>query len=129
MSIMDKLKKNSKLSHTEVLSESKFFTEKDMVTTDVPMLNVALSGSVEGGLAPGLTVLAGPSKHFKTSFALMIASAYLKKYSEELSIIFFSTPFDFESIDFLENIDVPCYKIASADVTNTQKKLQKQENQ
>ena len=24
-----------------------------------------------------------------------------------------------ESIDFLENIDVPCYKIASADVTNT----------
>tara|TARA_A100000164_G_scaffold377965_1_gene418451 strand:- start:202 stop:1230 length:1029 start_codon:yes stop_codon:yes gene_type:complete len=43
----------------------------------------------------------------------------LKKYSEELSIIFFSTPFDFESIDFLENIDVPCYKIASADVTNT----------
>ena len=42
----------------------------------------------------------------------------LKKYSEELGIIFFSTPFDFESIDFLEKIDVPCYKIASADVTN-----------
>ena len=64
MSIMDKLKKNSKVKESSILSESKFFTEKDMVTTDVPMLNVALSGSVEGGLAPGLTVLAGPSKHF-----------------------------------------------------------------
>ena len=31
MSIMDKLKTNSKLKTTEVLAESKFFTEKDMV--------------------------------------------------------------------------------------------------
>ena len=61
MSIMDKLKKNSKIKSTEILSESKFFMEKDMVTTDVPMVNVALSGSIDGGLTPGLTVLAGPS--------------------------------------------------------------------
>ena len=58
MSIMDKLKKNSKLDHTSILSESKFFNEKDMVPTHVPMMNVALSGSVDGGLAPGLTILA-----------------------------------------------------------------------
>ena len=69
---MDKLKKNSKLGHTEVLSESKFFTEKEMTPTSVPMVNVALSGSMDGGLAPGLTVLVGPSKHFKTSFALLM---------------------------------------------------------
>ena len=75
MSIMDKLKKNSKIKDTSVLSDSKFFNEKDMIQTDVPMMNVALSGSVDGGLAPGLTVLAGPSKHFKTSFALIMASA------------------------------------------------------
>ena len=79
MSIMDKLKKNSKVKETSILSDSKFFTEKDMVKTEVPMINVALSGSVDGGLAPGLTVLAGPSKHFKTSFALIMASAYLKE--------------------------------------------------
>jgi len=59
MSIMDKLKKNSRLGHTEILAESKFFTEKEMTPTNVPMVNVALSGSTEGGLAPGLTVLAG----------------------------------------------------------------------
>ena len=61
MSIMDKLKKNSKLKNTEVLSESRFFNSKEMVPTSVPMVNVALSGSMDGGLAPGLTVLAGPS--------------------------------------------------------------------
>ena len=88
MSIMDKLKKNSKLKATEVLSESKFFNEKDMVQTDVPMVNVALSGSIDGGLAPGLTVLAGPSKHFKTSFALLIASAYMKKYPDSVMLFY-----------------------------------------
>lgn len=77
MSIMDKLKKNSKVQGTEILSQSKFFNEKDMVPTKVPMVNVALSGSVDGGVTPGLTVLAGPSKHFKTSFALLMAGAYL----------------------------------------------------
>lgn len=78
MGIMDKLKKNSKIKTTDVLSESVFFTEKDMVATSVPMVNVALSGSVDGGVTPGLTVLAGPSKHFKTSFALLMAGAYLE---------------------------------------------------
>src|SRR5210317_685117 len=98
MSIMDKLKKNSKSDYTSILSDSKFFTEKDMVPTDVPMINVALSGNMDGGLAPGLTVLAGPSKHFKTSFALIMASAYLKKYPEAVLLFYdseFGSPQDY----------------------------------
>lgn len=92
MSIMDKLRKNSKIDDTSVLSESKFFNEKDMVATDVPMVNVALSGSIDGGLSPGLTVLAGPSKHFKSSFALLMAGAYLKKYPEAV-LLFYDSEF------------------------------------
>ena len=92
MSIMDKLKKNSKVKTTSVLSESQFFNDKDMIPTDVPMINVALSGSIDGGLAPGLTVLAGPSKHFKTSFALKMAGAYLKKYPESI-LLFYDSEF------------------------------------
>ena len=42
----------------------------------------------------------------------------LKKYSEEKNLIFFSTPFDNESVDYLESIDVSMYKIASFDVSN-----------
>lgn len=92
MSIMDKLKKNSKLKNTEVLSESKFFNEKDMTPTPVPMVNVALSGSIDGGLAPGLTVLAGPSKHFKTSFALLMAAAYMDQ-NEDAVMLFYDSEF------------------------------------
>lgn len=89
---MNKLKKNSRIKETEVLTESKFFNEKDQIPTDVPMINVALSGSVDGGLAPGLLVLAGPSKHFKTSFALLMAAAYLKKYPDSV-ILFYDSEF------------------------------------
>lgn len=89
---MDKLKKNSKVKTTEVLADSKFFTEKDMVQTDVPMVNVALSGSTKGGVTPGLTVLAGPSKHFKTSFALLMAGAYLRE-KEDAVLLFYDSEF------------------------------------
>jgi len=85
---MDKLKKNSKIKETSTLSTSKFFTEKDMVPTDVPMVNVALSGSVDGGISPGLTVLAGPSKHFKTSFALLMAGAYLNAKPDAVMLFY-----------------------------------------
>ena len=118
MSIMDKLKKNSKLSHTSVLSESKFFTEKDMVPTDVPMINVALSGSVDGGLAPGLTVLAGPSKHFKTSFALLMAAAYLKAYPDSV-MLFYDSEFGSPQ-SYFEQFGVDTSRVLHTPITNVE---------
>lgn len=88
MSIMDKLKKNSRVKETQVLSESKFFAQKDMIPTSVPMINVALSGRLDGGLTPGLTVLAGPSRHFKSSYSLLIAAAYLDKYPDAVMLFY-----------------------------------------
>src|SRR6056300_1046220 len=88
MSVMDKLKKNSKIKFTNTLDKSEFVTQKDVVTTDVPMINVALSGDVDGGLSAGLTVLAGPSKHFKTSFALLMAGAYLNAHPDAVMLFY-----------------------------------------
>ena len=42
----------------------------------------------------------------------------LKKYCDEKKICFLSTPFDMESIDFLDSIDMPFWKIPSGEVTN-----------
>lgn len=88
MGVMDKLKKNSKIKTTAILNKSVFFTEKDMCATEVPMVNVALSGDMDGGLTSGLTVLAGPSKHFKTSFALLMASAYMKEHKDAIMLFY-----------------------------------------
>jgi RecA/RadA recombinase len=103
MSLLDRLTKNSTVKLTATLSNSKVYGKKEMVPTQVPMVNVALSGRVDGGLTPGLTVLAGPSKHFKTAFSLLMASAYLKKYDDAVVLFYdseFGTPQNyFESFD------------------------------
>lgn len=42
----------------------------------------------------------------------------LKTYCDKTGICFLSTPFDFESIDFLNTIDIPFWKIPSGEITN-----------
>lgn len=86
--LLAKLKKTSTVKQSEVLSKSKLFNKKDLSTTDVPILNVALSGEIDGGLSSGLTVVAGPSKHFKSNLSLLMASAYLKKYPEAVCLLY-----------------------------------------
>jgi RecA/RadA recombinase len=105
MSLLDKIKKNSTIKDAAILSKSKFFTEKDMIPTSIPMVNVALSGRLDGGLTPGLTMWAGPSKHFKTAFSLLMAKSYMEKYDEAVLLFYdseFGTPqsyFDTFGID------------------------------
>lgn len=115
---MEKLKKNSKLKTTEVLSESKFFTEKDMVSTDVPMVNVALSGSINGGVTPGLTVLAGSSKHFKTSFALLMAGAYLRE-KEDAVMLFYDSEFGSPQ-SYFEQFGIDTGRVLHTPITNVE---------
>ena len=43
----------------------------------------------------------------------------LMKEAKTESVEFFATPWDFPSVDFLEDLNVPAYKVASCDLTNT----------
>ncbi len=92
MSLRDRLIQSSTIKLTSLLADSELFTKKDMIPTQVPMINVALSGTVDGGITPGLTMLAGPSKHFKTGFALLLVSAFLKKYPDGV-VLFYDSEF------------------------------------
>ena len=95
MSLMDKLKKNSTSKLASVLSDSEFFNDKDVITTKIPIMNVALSGKLDGGFQPGLTMFAGPSKHFKTAFSLLMAKSYMEKYDDAVLLFYdseFGTP-------------------------------------
>src|SRR5512143_3497925 len=92
MNLAKRILKNTTIEITDSLEDSIFFTERDMIPTPVPMINVALSGRIDGGLTSGVTVLAGPSKNFKSGFALLLASCYLKKYPEA-ALLFYASEF------------------------------------
>ena len=113
MSILDKIKKNSSIKESAILDKSKFFTDKDMIPTSVPIINVALSGRLDGGLTPGVTMWAGPSKHFKTAFSLLMAKSYMDKYPDAALLFYdseFGTPqsyFDSFGIDTSRVLHTP----------------------
>jgi len=109
MSLVEKLKNNSKIKSTEIFEKSKFFTAKDMIQTSVPAINVALSGRLDGGLTPGLTVFAGPSKHFKTAFALLLAKSYLDKY-DDAAILFYDSEFGAPQ-SYFENLGIDTSRV------------------
>jgi RecA/RadA recombinase len=70
------------------LAESDFFNVKDSVPTEIPIINIALSGKVDGGLTPGLTFLAGESKSFKSLLGLMMVKAYMKKHEDAVCLFY-----------------------------------------
>ena len=116
MSLLDKIKKNSTIKDSAILSKSKFFNEKDVVPTSVPMINVALSGKLDGGIVPGLTMWAGPSKHFKTAFSLLMAKAYMDKYPEAVLLFYdseFGTP-----IKYFETFGIDMDRVVHTPLTD-----------
>jgi RecA/RadA recombinase len=50
------------------------------------MINLALGGQIKGGIGSGITTIAGPSRHFKTSFALVMIAAFLDADPEAVCI-------------------------------------------
>jgi RecA/RadA recombinase len=115
---MDKLKKNSKIKTTDVLADSILFSEKDVVRTEVPMVNVALSGDLDGGLSSGLTVLAGPSKHFKTSFALLMGAAYMNEHKDAV-MLFYDSEFGSPQ-NYFESFGIDTSRVLHTPITDVE---------
>ena len=118
MLLKDRLIKNSTIYLTSTLLDSKIFTKKDMIPTPVPMINVALSGSVDGGITPGLTMLAGPSKHFKTGFALLMASSFLRKYKDGI-VLFYDSEFGTPQ-SYFTTFNIPFDSVVHTPITDVE---------
>jgi RecA/RadA recombinase len=118
-SLLLKLKKNSTIQETDILAESKFFNKKDMISTPVPMINVALSGALDGGLTPGLTMWAGPSKHFKTAFSLLMAKSYMDKYPDSV-LLFYDSEFGTPK-SYFESFQIDMERVLHTPITDVEK--------
>ena len=117
-SLMEKLTKNSTIKATSNIMDSKVFGKKDMAPTPVPMVNVALSGRIDGGLVPGLLMLAGPSKHFKSAFALLMAAAYQKKYPDAV-VLFYDSEFGTPQ-SYFESFGVDMDRVIHTPITDVE---------
>lgn len=85
--LISKIIKNSGVQLASVYAESEFINStEEFAPTNIPMLNVALSGKWNGGISSGITILAGPSRMGKTFIGLIFVKAYLDKYPDAVCL-------------------------------------------
>lgn len=120
MSLKDRLIKNSTLQAIAPLEDSILFSRKnEVVSTSIPMINAALSGDpINGGITPGITMLAGESKRFKSGFALFLASAYLKHHKDAI-LLFYDSEFGSPK-SYFETFGIPFDRVIHAPVTDVE---------
>lgn len=114
--LTERLLKNSTIDYTDIITDSKIYGKKEMSPTPVPMVNVALSGALDGGLTPGFTMLAGPSKHFKTAFSLLMAASYLRKYPDAI-LLFYDSEFGTPQ-SYFETFGIPLDRVIHTPITD-----------
>lgn len=68
----------------------------------------------QGTLWDGITL----HELYKTAYTPWEWQPKLKEIAEGMGLEFFSSPFDLSSVDFLEGMDVPAYKVASFEITD-----------
>ena len=66
------------------------------------------------------TIWDGTTLHklYQTAYTPWEWQPKLKKVAEDEGLVFFSSPFDFTAVDFLEKMEVPAYKIASFEIND-----------
>lgn len=113
---MDRLKKASKIELASTFSDSKVIGQTDSIPTAVPALNIAFSGDIHGGVAPGLTMFAGESRSFKTLFSMLCAKAYLDKYDDAV-LIFYDSEMG-ASKDYFNSLEIDMDRVFHVPITN-----------
>jgi hypothetical protein len=135
-SLLQRLIKNSTGKNTAMMSESIMFTERDVIPTEIPIINAAFSGGLDGGVPAGLTVLAGPSKHFKSNLALVCVKAYLDKYDDAVCVLYDSeggvTPSYLKTFgvdpDRVVHIPIEHIEMLKFDMVNQLKELERKDH-
>jgi RecA/RadA recombinase len=119
MSLIDKIKARSTVKATALVSESAHFKgDKILTSTPIPALNIALSGTLDGGIGDGLLQICGPSKHFKSLFAFILAKAFMDKYPESI-VIFYDSEFG-TPISYFTSLDIDTERVIHTPITDVE---------
>ena len=114
--LLDKLKKAGSVKASSILSKSIFFVSKETIPTDLPILNVAFSGDIQGGLTAGVTIFAGQSKCYKSFLAIYAMKAYMDKYPDSI-VLFYDSEFGIP-VAYMESMGIDLERIIHIPVTN-----------
>jgi hypothetical protein len=104
------------LKGTTLLSKSDLMIDPNFIKTRVPLINVALCGDIEGGLSYGFNQIAGPSRHFKTSFGLVMVKAFLDKDPENM-VVFYDSEFGAKQ-QYLTNFGIDGSRVVYIPIMN-----------
>lgn len=87
-SLMERMLKTAKKldPNAEVLSKTDALKPEIICSTGIPILNLAWSGRIDGGLISGIKQLVGDSRTFKTMFGLVDVKAYMDKFPDAICI-------------------------------------------
>ncbi|BAU40128.1 hypothetical protein [Ralstonia phage RSP15] len=75
-----------------ILEDSIFKEKKANYSTPVPMINGMMSADTMGGINPGVTIVMGDSRTFKTNFCVLNAKAFQDQH-EDGYVVFFDCEF------------------------------------
>lgn len=117
-SLMERMLKTSTVKESDTLEDSTFLNNKSEIVTDIPAMNIMSSGEIWGGFSCGLSIFAGPSKHFKTLFGLCRASAYMKEHPDSI-MLFYDSEFG-AAKEYFETFDIDPNRVIHTPVMNVE---------
>lgn len=88
LSLSQRIQARTKINIAAPMSESAFFGVRDLTALNIPAMNLLQSGDMYGGFGAGVSIIAGPSRSFKTLFGLLCVKAYLTKHPEAVCLFY-----------------------------------------
>jgi len=114
--LLTKLKKNSSSKFADVLTTSEVYNNIEQIPTNIPLLNIALSGDIDIGFKPGIIGISGPSRHYKTGYALQLGAAFQRANPDGV-ILFIDSEFG-SPAGYFEASGVDPNRVIHVPVTN-----------
>ena len=103
--------------YAAVLTNSQFAEKNVLCSTDVPMINVMLSGTLDGGLTNGLTQIVGDSRTFKSVFCLVQVKAYLDTFDDAICVFLDN---EFGAAQYFKTVGIDPNRVIHCPVTDVE---------